>query len=174
MNGTKAGEGRFLPLLPAFLFVPRSPALRYAATAAGLVLAGHLLLSLIVALLLPQPPRPDFGVPQGWMGIAFLLFGLVVFAPLVETLIMSVPLLVLDRFAGPVPAVIASATGWGLAHSLAVAGWGLIVWWGFLIFSIAFLIWRRRGYWAGIGVAATIHALNNLVPALALILAAPR
>ena len=171
----RAGEGRFLPLLPAFLFAPRGPAPRYALGAAALVVGGHLLLSLAVALLLPQPPRPDFGAPAGLAGIAFLFFGLVVFAPLVETLIMSAPLLLIDRFAGRAPAVLASAAGWGVAHSLAAPGWGLIVWWGFLIFSVAFLVWRRRGgYWAGIGIAAAIHGLNNLLPALAVIASLPR
>jgi hypothetical protein len=50
--------------------------------------------------------------------------------------------------------------------------WGLVIWWPFLIFSVLFVAWRQRSWAAGLGVAATTHALQNLGPALALLLAA--
>jgi hypothetical protein len=55
-----------------------------------------------------------------------------------------------------------------VAHSLAAPAWGLVIWWPFLIFSTLFVVWRQRGFLAGVGVAAAAHALQNLAPALLL------
>ena len=61
-----------------------------------------------------------------------------------------------------------SAVGWGIAHALAAPAWGLVIWWPFLIFSTVFVVWRERGFWAGVGMASAVHGLNNLIPALAI------
>jgi hypothetical protein len=100
---------------------------------------------------------------------ALLLFLLVVFAPVVETLIMGTILLVLDRIAGFVPAVLLSSLGWGIAHSLQAPAWGLVIWWPFLIFSITFLVWRRRSPGLAFGMPMLVHGLQNLGPALLLV-----
>ena len=94
------------------------------------------------------------------------LFLLVAFAPLLETLIMAGFLALFLRFLPPAGAILLSAAGWGVAHSLEALGWGLVIWWPFLIFSTLFVVWRQRGFWAGFGVAAATHALQNLGPAL--------
>ena len=91
---------------------------------------------------------------------------LVVFAPLLETLIMAGFLSLLLRFMPPAAAILVSAAGWAIAHSLQAVGWGLVIWWPFLIFSTLYVVWRQRGFWAGVGVAATTHALQNLGPGL--------
>ena len=96
--------------------------------------------------------------------VAFLM--LVIFAPFLETLIMAGFLSLFLRFMPPVAAVLLSAVGWGIAHSTQALGWGLVIWWPFLIFSTLYVVWRQRGYWAGVGVAATTHALQNLGPGL--------
>jgi membrane protease YdiL (CAAX protease family) len=96
--------------------------------------------------------------------MAFFL--LVVFAPFVETLIMAGFLSLLLRFMSPAAAILTSALGWGVAHSLQAIGWGLVIWWPFLIFSTLYVVWRQRGVWAGLGVAAATHALQNTGPAL--------
>jgi membrane protease YdiL (CAAX protease family) len=98
-----------------------------------------------------------------------LLFLLVVFAPVVETVIMGVVLLILDRIAGFLPAVLLSSLGWGIAHSLQATAWGLVIWWPFLIFSITFLTWRRRSLAAAFGLPMLVHGLQNLGPALLLV-----
>ncbi|WP_188055673.1 type II CAAX prenyl endopeptidase Rce1 family protein [Sphingosinithalassobacter sp. CS137] len=172
MDQETAGESRYLPLLPAFLFSARMPAAVYVLLAALLAIVGHMVLGAGVALLLPIQAGPEIAMPVGTAERLALFFTLVVFAPVVETLLMSVPLLVLTRFTAPGVAAVASAIGWGVVHSLQAPGWGLVIWWGFLIFSIAFLHWRSRsGYWTGIAVAAAIHALNNAMPSLALLVA---
>ena len=118
-------------------------------------------LSWLTAELMPQVARPEFNV-----GGATALFMLVLFAPVTETLIMAGLLVALLRFFTQPVAILLSAAAWGVAHSLAAPAWGLVIWWPFLIFSTLFVVWRQRGFFAGVGVAAATHALQNLGPAI--------
>ena len=93
-------------------------------------------------------------------------FMLVVFAPFVETLIMAGFLSLLLRFFSPTTSILISALAWGAAHSSMALGWGLVIWWPFLIFSTLYVVWRQRGFWAAVGIAATTHALQNMAPGL--------
>jgi hypothetical protein len=78
----------------------------------------------------------------------------------------------LIRLVPPPVAVVVSAIGWGVAHSLAAPAWGLVIWWPFLVFSTLYLSWRRRSVLAGLGIVATTHALQNALPMIAMLLAA--
>jgi hypothetical protein len=122
-----------------------------------------LALSWVAAQLLPNAAGPEFNI-SGVMA----LFLLVVFAPVTETFIMAGVLTLLLRFVRPPVAILISAAAWGLAHSYAAPAWGLVIWWPFLIFSTLFVVWRERGFFTGVGVAAAAHALQNLAPALLL------
>jgi membrane protease YdiL (CAAX protease family) len=122
---------------------------------------GSMLLSWAAQGLAPDLATPDFKM-SGM--IAFLL--LTVFAPVTETLIMAVVLAGLTRILPATGAILVSALLWGIAHSLQAPVWGLVIWWPFLIFSTLYVVWRQRGPWVGIGVAASTHALQNLAPAL--------
>jgi hypothetical protein len=148
-----------LRLLPAPLREPRRAGVAIVLGAA-LTIVGSLALSGLANLFVPALATPDF--PQ--RGVMALLL-LVVFAPLVETLIMAGALSLLDKVFAPTHAVFASAVLWGIAHSLQAAAWGMIIWWPFLIFSTLYMVWRQRGFWPAIGVAASTHALQNLMPA---------
>ena len=123
-----------------------------------------LLLSVLVSSLLPQAAGPSFPVN----GMSTLLL-LVVFAPFIETLIMAAALEIFLLVLPPRFAVIASAVGWGIAHSLAAPAWGLVIWWPFLIFSTLYVTWRGQGRVLAIGIVFAVHALNNLGPALLLL-----
>ena len=131
-----------------------------------------LLLSFLVQTLLPEAAGPSFQM-NGWSTIAVL----VVFAPLVETLIMAAVLEVLLLALPPRFAIAASSLGWGMAHSLTAWAWGLVIWWPFLIFSTLYVTWRGWGRESGrgqgqlmaIGIVFAVHALNNLGPALLLL-----
>ena len=57
---------------------------------------------------------------------------------------------------------------WAGLHSLASPGWGLVVCWPFFVFSCAYLSWRPRSWLHGVWVASCIHALQNLLPGLAI------
>jgi hypothetical protein len=127
----------------------------------ALTVSGSLLLSWIASQVAPSLAKPEFPMKGA---TAFVL--LVVFAPVAETLIMAAVLSALARFLSATTAVLASSLLWGIAHSMQAAVWGLVIWWPFLIFSTLFMVWRQRGFLAGLGVAATCHALQNLAPAL--------
>ncbi len=150
-----------LPLhpLPDFLADTGQAKLLYIAKAWLLVFIPSVALSAGVSLLVQKPAGPEFGAT----GLTLFLL-LVVFAPVIETLLMIPPLLLIDRFAGPRAAIVGSAIFWGVLHSLAAPLWGLVVWWPFLILSAILLVWRReRGLWIAILMVTAVHALQNAV-----------
>lgn len=122
-----------------------------------------ILLAYAVEWIAPEAQGPEFQV-QGAAAVGLL----VLFAPIVETLVMGGVLLILLRFLPPTWAVIASAAAWGGLHSLAAPIWGLIVWWPFLIFSTLFVAWRGRSLALAFVIPMTVHGLQNLLPALIL------
>jgi hypothetical protein len=158
-NGRLFG-GTPLGLLPAALREPRRPLLAILLGWAFAFLPS-LLLSWASQTLLPGLAKPEFTAST-----PLPIFALVVFAPVVETLIMGSVLSVLLRVMPPAAGVVASAIGWGIAHSLMAPIWGLTIWWPFLIFSALFVVWRRQGWWLAAGLVASVHALHNLLPAL--------
>ena len=153
-------DDSFLKFLPEPL---REPRRAWLAILTGWLLSivGSLALAALSRAIAPQLPAPAF--PMTGLTAVFLL---VVFAPVLETLIMAGFLSLFLRFMPPAAAILLSAAGWGIAHSLEALGWGLVIWWPFLIFSTLFVVWRQRGFWAGVGIAATTHALQNLGPGL--------
>ena len=150
-----------LPFLPRQLLEPRRPLIAIGVGALAAFIP-TIILGALVVWLFPGGEGPKFA-----MDGVFAVFGLVVFAPVVETLIMGAVLLALLRFVGPTAAVLASSAGWGIAHSLAAPIWGLVIWWPFLIFSTLFVVWRNRSLAGAFAVPAAVHALHNLAPALA-------
>ena len=150
--------------LPKVLLEPRRPLLALA-VAWLLVFVPTMALGAAVSAVMPHNAFPTFPNASGYL---FSL--LVVIGPLTETLIMGGVLVLLCRFMSPTVTVLLSAVGWGIAHSTAALGWGLVIWWPFTIFSTLFLTWRRRSTMAAIGMAATAHALHNLLPAILLVL----
>jgi len=151
---------RPVAFLPHLLFRPTRPAY-YVATALAFSLAGSVLLSAAANALWPRLEGPAFPVS----GVPFL-FAVVVFAPVVETAILAGVLEILCRLLSPWAAVLLSAAGWGIAHSSAAPAWGLVIWWPFILFSLAYLIWRQRSFAAAYGVALAIHAAQNAVAAI--------
>jgi hypothetical protein len=160
-NSSRAGFSQ-LSFLPRPLREPRNAVLAIV-TAWACAFFPSIALSWLTAELIPQVGRPEFNVSGG-----AALFLLVLFAPVTETLIMAALLVVLLRFVRQPVAILISAAAWGVAHSLAAPAWGLVIWWPFLIFSTLFVVWRQRGFFAGVGVAAAAHALHNLGPAILL------
>jgi hypothetical protein len=153
-------DDSFLRFLPVPLREPRRAWLSIA-TGWLMSVLGSLALAALSRGIAPDLPTPEF--PMKGMLALFLL---VAFAPVLETLIMAGFLCLFLRFLPPYAAILLSAAGWGVAHSLEAIGWGLVIWWPFLIFSTLYVVWRQRGFWAGVGVAAATHALQNLGPAL--------
>ena len=128
-----------LRFLPRFIREPRRAWLAIP-VAAALTLSGSILLAWLAANFAPALAQPEFPM-RGLTALAML----VLFAPLAETLIMAGVLSLLVRFLSLTPAVIASASLWGIAHSLQAPVWGLVIWWPFLIFSTLYVTWRGQG-----------------------------
>jgi hypothetical protein len=148
-----------LRLLPSFIADTSQPKTAYVLKAWLLTLLPSMALAAAAAALFPDVQGPEFGPPG-----LLLLFLLVVFAPVLETLIMLPPLLLLNRLFGPADAAILSALGWGIAHSLQAPAWGLIIWWPFFVFSSILLAWREKSLITGIMLVVLIHAMQNAVP----------
>jgi hypothetical protein len=140
--------------------VPRS-ALAAILVGWPLALLPSLALSVVVNALLPQVAGPSFNA-KGPAVFALL----VVFSPVLETLIMAGVLSVLLRLVSPTRAILASSVGWGIAHSLAAPSWGLVIWWPFLVFSTLFTVWRDRSLWLALAIPAAVHMLQNVGPAI--------
>jgi membrane protease YdiL (CAAX protease family) len=167
MNGRDARPERpaYLRFIPGFLFAQDPVAARYIGRAWLLSLIPSILLSILVASLLPQAEQPNLSADTP---VSLLL--LVVGAPVLETLILVPPLLLLARFLGPGPAVVVNALLWGAVHSLSAPAWGLVTWWPFLVMSIALLTWRHAGLVRAMLIVIAIHALQNSVGAALLLL----
>lgn len=106
---------------------------------------------------------PDLAGPSlaGDAPVWMIVLGVVVLSPLIETVVMTGPIALVGRWCGPTAAVTGSAALWAVGHSLAAARWGLVVWWPFLIFSIAYVTWRGRGWWRAVSLVFALHALQN-------------
>jgi hypothetical protein len=165
------GRPAYLAWLPAFLFRTDAVPARYVAKAWLLAMVPSLLLSGIVGLLLPHAARPDFNPAES--GPVWLTFLLVFVSPAGETLILAPLVYLLNRWLGPGPAVVTSALLWAGAHSAAAASWGLIVWWPFLVMSVALLTWRSEGLAKALLLVFAIHALQNAAGAAMLLAFAP-
>lgn len=153
-------------LLPALSFLPRAirePRRPWLAIIVGWLTAivPSLLLAALVSRLFPQLPGPEFN-----MDPIISIIAIVIVSPLLETLIMAGALSLLLRLMPATAAILVSAVGWGLAHSALAPAWGLVIWWPFLVFSTLYVVWRQRSLAAAIAVPATVHALQNLGPAL--------
>ena len=123
-----------------------------------------LALAALAGWLLPNAASPD--LPVGGV-YPFLL--VVVISPLLETLIMALVIEIGLLVLPPLPVVMLSAIGWGVAHSLAAPVWGLVIWWPFLIFSTLYVTWRGSGRGQAIAIVTAVHALNNFLPALTML-----
>jgi hypothetical protein len=161
------GSGSFLKFLPLAIRTPSRP---FRAIAIGWLTAfpASILFAILGALLIPQAQQPEFHATGG-----LAMFALVIFSPVVETLIMGAVLLVLLRLFSPTTAILVSAIGWGVAHSSLVPIWGLVIWWPFLIFSTLFVTWRERSLWLAFLIPMCVHALQNLIPAALIAYGAP-
>ena len=157
---------RYLAFLPQFVFLPDAVVARYIARGWLLSLLPSIALALLTYVLFDDGSPPAH---RTYSNLVLVIVG-VFLAPMLETLVMAPPLLLMSRLFGPGPAVVISAVSWGALHSVTNhPAHGLVVWWGFLVMSIAFITWRPLGLLKSLAVVMAIHALQNSV-AVALIL----
>lgn len=154
-----------LAFLPGLLFRSDRPFLTLP-LAWLLSIGGSLLLGVAISFIMPEAEAPDLG---GASPIVVLI-GVAVLSPLVESLIMGGFIDLLMKWLHAWQAVLVSAVTWGVLHSLMTPTWGLAIWWPFLIFSTIFITWRTRGFWIAVLMAAIVHGLQNLFPAIAIVM----
>lgn len=91
------------------------------------------------------------------------VFSAVVFAPLVETLLLGAGLWLLTRLSRrPLFVAGASSVLWGCLHGASGLIWFAGTFWSFYIFSCSYLAWRPSSWWRAYVAAAAPHALINL------------
>jgi membrane protease YdiL (CAAX protease family) len=161
------GRPVYLAFLPDFMFDADGNRPRYIVKAWLLALIPSILLSIVVSLLAPNAGPVEIPLRGEMLPLMILL--LVVIGPLLETLLMTPVVIGVNRVAGPGPAVVANAVLWGVLHSLQRPIWGLVVWWPFLILSVALLTWRPRGIVTAMVLVTCIHGLQNSVTAAVLL-----
>lgn len=100
------------------------------------------------------------------------LFSGVVFAPVVETLLLAGLLGLLSRLSRR-PLFVAAASGvlWGGVHGAYGAMWFFGTFWSFYVLGCSYLAWRPLAWWKAFVVAAVPHAIINLMVWLLLFLA---
>ncbi len=111
----------------------------------------------IVSYFLPSSESPDIKLTI----VGFL--SVVVFSPLVETLLMTLSFNVIKVFTNKFSVIcFVSSLFWAGLHSLAIPAWGLVTFFTFLVFSIAFQVWDKISRKDAYIIVFSIHALVNL------------
>jgi|GEM_PF-608526 len=119
------------------------------------VLASGLLALAGVSLESIAPPAREVSVST--------FLGAVIFAPIVETLVLIGGIKILGCISSrPVVVAMMSALVWGILHGIFGALWFFGAVWSFFVFSCAYLAWRDRSFKAGFIAASVPHALVNL------------
>ena len=90
--------------------------------------------------------------------------GMVIFAPVVETFLLSGLLAFLSMLNKSILVMATiSACIWGVLHGLIAPVLFVGSAFPFFVFSCAYLTWRPRSYWHGFAAAALPHAMQNLL-----------
>jgi membrane protease YdiL (CAAX protease family) len=137
------------------------------------IIPSFLIVLIVSSLVAPVDASGDDMLRFGHREPVTLFVLLVFVGPLLETLLMSLVIWLLSlRMRSGLAIAVTSAVIWAALHSLADPPWGLTVLWPFLIFSCAYITWLRKSWAAAIWVTMCIHALQNLLPAICIVILA--
>jgi hypothetical protein len=101
-----------------------------------------------------QPPNKHATLGQA--------FGSILFAPIIETLLLALGLKVLSAMTSRTALIVtASALAWGCLHAAQGFMWLFGPSWSFFVFSCAYLVWRKKSLGQAFLAAAIPHALQN-------------
>jgi hypothetical protein len=138
--------------------IPQQEKVRYIIKWYLIALLSSITVASIIFMLFQPEPKESV---ESHVLIEF--FGVVIFAPVVETLLMIPILGGIGVFTKNAPlTVLISALVWAIGHSLIWPPWGVVVFIPFLVFSHAFLQWKRESTKSAFIVVVSIHALINL------------
>lgn len=124
-------------------------------------------IALFVSHAMGLTPAPDSSIDTPGLADAF---GIIVFAPLVETLLLA-GCLRLTSGLGHIRSCLVCALFWGVLHGLLspVRFFGTI--WSFFVFGFSYLLWRKRSVGHAFTAAAVPHVIVNSVAFVALAVA---
>ena len=115
-------------------------------------------------------PFPPAEMPTADAVESFEAVWLILLAPIYETLLLWVALVVVRWAIGDRPLATAAWVGLlcGLAH-LTNSVLNFVVFWGFFVQALAFMAWEKHSWWKAFAMVATLHALYNafLFPVIA-------
>ncbi|WP_395685974.1 hypothetical protein [Caenimonas koreensis] len=116
-----------------------------------------------------QPLRFGTAPGGGWVSS----FQSVLFAPFVETLLLSL-LIEISTKAGlrRLPVAVLSGAVAGLLHAIVAPLWFFPTAWAFFVYACAYLAWRPLSIAKALSAAALLHALNNATTVALLLLIA--
>mgnify|MGYP001217207214 CR=1 FL=1 len=167
VNSTRHVETKRQPWLLSILFDNQISMWKYILRTGLISLLPSLFIAMILGVsgIITEETGPEFkGSSIG------LFIWLVIIGPPLETLVMGGGLWILSFITKrPVRLAIISAFIWATVHSLIAPAWGLGVIWPFFVFSCSYLGWRRRSWWRAILVTSCVHAFQNTLPTIVLI-----
>jgi len=100
-----------------------------------------------------------------------LVFGSVIFSPIVETFLLAGLLKVLSKASSRSAFIAAyAAIIWGGLHGLFGILWFFGTVWSFFVFSCSFISWRKLSFKQAFIAAAAPHALVNFIVVLVIVL----
>jgi hypothetical protein len=97
-----------------------------------------------------------------------LHLGMLILAPVVENLLMVGALSLLSGVHSPARRAAIVGLIFGILHAL-VTPLGIVAVWSFFVFGMTFLGRSSHGFWHAYLVSVAVHALGNVVPAVALV-----
>lgn len=142
------------------------PRIRYL----GRALLADLPLTCAVSLFLYWITQTSWaGIPRE--DLPRLVVGLCLISPIVETFGMAVIIWALRHVMARTEYIpLATALVCAGFHSAVRPLWGIEIFWSFLIFSRCYTAWEKKSLLNAFWMTALLHALHNLVPALALVI----
>lgn len=158
--------------LVARLLSPKVPLWRYSLEAWPIALIPSVLLFVLASglLALAGVSLESVAPPAREVSVSTFL-GVVIFAPIVETLVLIGGIKILGSISSRHAAVaMMSALAWGFFHGIFGALWFFGTVWSFFVFSCAYLAWRSQSFKAGFIAASVPHALINLTAMCMLLL----
>ncbi|MCQ8184587.1 hypothetical protein [Parvularcula maris] len=96
--------------------------------------------------------------------------GVVLFAPVVETLMMAIGFALMSLVRVPPGWQIAAQTvAWGILHGSIAAAWGIAPTWIFFVLSVIWIGQRPASWWKSFFAVTLVHMLNNALAAIDLV-----
>lgn len=120
----------------------------------------------------PAAASPNLtNIEPSKLGPVFDSINLVILTPLLETVVLMIVIEILRRvIRKPEGVILTSALLWAVLHgALGHWAWGLLIFWAFVVFSTAYVVWSAKSRVKAFWTTAAIHMLNNVPGACAIV-----